>query len=110
PSSCFSIVLGWFFSLKALNDRDWAPEVAKVPSIDIAGERMTVHNLRNFDYRSETDFTPTWEDRTYDLSRLRGVDFMLVYWGSKAIAHGMVTFVFDGDEYLAVSIETRKEK
>jgi hypothetical protein len=106
----FSIVLIWFFSLKPLADREWSLDVARMPTIRIDGDRMIVSNLRNFDYRSETDFTQNWEERTYDLSKLRSVDFMLVYWGSKSIAHGMVSFVFEGDEALAVSIETRKEK
>ena len=106
----FAGTLIWFFSLKATNDREWTPDVAHAPTIEIVGDRMTVHNLRNFDYRSETDFTPRWEDRTYDLSQLRGIDVMLVYWGSPAIAHGMVAFDFGNDNYLDVSIETRKEK
>ena len=33
-----------------------------------------------------------------------------MYWGSKAIAHIMVSFGFAGKDYVAVSIETRKEK
>lgn len=106
----FLIVLGWFFSLKSSNDRDWAPEVARVSWTEIDGDRLTVHNVRNFNYRSETDFTPRWEDRTYDLSKLRSGDMMLVYWGSKAIAHGMVSFGFDDGQYLAISVETRKEE
>ena len=110
PPLLFLIVLAWFFSIKPSNDRDWAPEVARVPWADFDGDRVRVHNVRNFDYRSETDFTPRWEDRTYDLNRLKTVDLMLVYWGSKAIAHAMVSFGFDDGQYLAVSIETRKEK
>lgn len=106
----FFIVLGWFFSLKASNDRNWAPDVARVAWAEIDGDRLTVHNIRNFDYRSETDFTPHWEDRVYNLSSLRSLDFMLVYWGSPAIAHAMVSFDFDDGQYLCVSIETRKEK
>jgi hypothetical protein len=106
----FFVVLGWFFSLKASNDRDWAPDVARVAWAQIDGDRMTIHNVRHFDYRSETDFTPHWEDRVYDLSRLKSFDFMLVYWGSPSIAHAMVSFDFDDGQYLCVSIETRKEK
>ena len=106
----FVVVVLWFFSLKPSNDRDWAPDVAAIPSAEISGDRITVHNIRNFDYRTETDFTPRWEDRTYDLSKLRSVDFMLVYWGSPAIAHAMVSFGFEPDQYLAVSIEARREK
>ena len=106
----FGAVLTWFLLLKPSNTRDWLPDVAEVVSVEITGDRMTVHNVRNFDYRSETDYTPRWEDRTYDLNTIRGVDLMLVYWGSPSIAHAMVSFEFEGDQHLAVSIETRKEK
>jgi hypothetical protein len=106
----FVIVLIWFFSLRPSNDREWAPDNAAIPSAEINGDRLIIHNVRNFDYRSETDFTPRWEDRTYDLSKLRTVDCMFVTWGSPAIAHVMVSFGFEGDQYLAVSIEARKQK
>lgn len=106
----FVSVLAWFFFRSPSNDRDWAPEVARLTWAQLDGDRLTVHNVRNFDYRSETDFTARWDDRAYDLSRLRSFDVMLVYWGSPAIAHAMVSFGFDGGQYLAVSIETRKEK
>jgi hypothetical protein len=77
---------------------------------DIDSNHVVIHNVRNFIYRSETDYTPRWEDRSYDLGRIRSFDLILVYWGSKAIAHGIVSFGFDDGQYLACSIETRKEK
>jgi hypothetical protein len=110
PLVLFLLVLAWFFSLKPSNDRDWSPDVARLAFANVNGDRVTVHNVRNFAYRSETDFTPAWEDRTYDLSRLKTIDLMLVYWGSKAIAHAMISFNFDDGQYLAVSIETRKQR
>ena len=106
----FAVVLGWYFLLRASNSRDWAPDVARLPWSDIDGDRLTVHNVRSFDYRSETDFSPNWADRTYDLSKVKTADLMMVYWGSKAIAHAMVSFGFDDGQFLAVSIETRKER
>jgi hypothetical protein len=66
--------------------------------------------VRKFDYRTETDFTPRWETRTYDLRKLDSADIIAVYWAGKAIGHIMISFGFDGKDYLAVSIETRKEK
>jgi len=105
----FLVVLGWFFSIQPRSDRDWAIEVTRLPWATVDGDRVVVHDVRNFEYRSETDFTPRWDDRTYDLSTLRATDLMLVYWGSPAIAHAMVSFVFDDGQCLAVSIETRKE-
>jgi hypothetical protein len=110
PLVAFGAVLAWFFSLKPSNDRDWQGDVARVAWAEVNGDRVVVHNVRDFDYRAETDWTARWEDRTYDLNKLRTVDMMLVYWGSDAIAHGIVSFVFDDGQYLAVSIETRKEK
>jgi hypothetical protein len=106
----FGLVLAWFFSLRPSNDRAWAPDVARLASAQINGDWLTVHNVRDFDYRAATDFTPRWVDRTFDLADLRSCDFMLVYWGSPAIAHAMVSFGFVDGRYLAVSIETRKEE
>jgi len=106
----FAIFVLLFFRIPASNDRDWQPEVAMAPYATINGDMITVHNVRNFDYRTETDFTPHWETRTYDLSKLDGADVVAVYWAGKAIAHIMVSFDFGGKDHLAVSIETRKEK
>ena len=107
-AACLLVVV-WFFSRQPSNAREWLPDVQRVARIDIDGDRAVVHNVRNFDYRSETDFTPAWEDRAYDLSKLKTADYILSYWGSKAIAHGIVSFEFADGQHLAVSIETRKE-
>ena len=113
--AAFAAVLVWYLLLKPSNDRIWTDDVARTPQAIIDGDRVSIRNVRNFDYRSADDYTPRWEDRTYDLNRLRTADFMLVYWGSKAIAHAIVSFEFERDgqadkDYLAISIETRKEK
>lgn len=104
----FLCVLGWWFSLSASNDRAWQADVTQVPWAEFEGDQVTVHNIRNCDYRSETDFTPQWYDRTFDLSKLARVDYLLTYWGSPAIAHAMLSFEFSDGNHLAVSIETRK--
>ena len=106
----FGLLVVLFFLIPASNQRDWQPEAAVTPYATINGDRITIHNVRNFAYRTETDFTPRWETRTYDLSKLDSVDLIAVYWAGKAIAHIMVSFGFAGKDYLAVSIETRKEK
>jgi hypothetical protein len=99
-----------FLRIPASNDRDWLPEVSVTPYATINGDLVTIHGVRNFDYRSETDFTPRWETRTYDLRKLDSADLIAVYWAGKAIAHIMISFGFQDRDYLAVSIETRKEK
>jgi hypothetical protein len=91
------------------NDRDWQPEVAVLPYVTIKGDLVTVHNIRNFDYRTETDFAPAYYDRTFDLRKLDRVDLMAVYWIGPAIAHIFLSFGF-GDQHLPISIEVRKTR
>jgi hypothetical protein len=106
----FVILVFLFLRVPASNDRDWQPEVLRAPYATITGDLITFHNVRNFNYRTESDFDPLWETRTYNLSKLDSADIIAVYWAGKAIAHVMLSFGFQGKDYLTVSIETRKEK
>jgi len=106
----FAAVLAWYFSRAPSNDRDWVPENALLAYATVEGDAVTVHNVRNFTYRSENDFTPAYYDKRFDLGRLEGVDLVASYWMGPAVAHTFVSFAFAGGEHLAVSIETRKEK
>ncbi len=106
--ACVVVLLVWR-SATPSSSRDWQPEVAVLPHATIDGDRVTVHKIRNFDYRTETDFTPAYYDRTFDLRRLDRVDLVAVYWIGPAIAHLFLSFGF-GDEHLAISIEARKER
>ncbi|MBY0399704.1 DUF4105 domain-containing protein [Myxococcota bacterium] len=92
------------------NDRDWQPDVARLPRAEIDGDRVTLRDIRDFDYRTETDYTPRYYDKTFDLRELDEVDLITVYWMGDAIAHVMLGFGFAGRDYLTISIETRKEK
>jgi hypothetical protein len=106
----FIVVVTWWFSLQPSNNRDWQRDVAVLPFADITGNQVTIHNIRNCDYRTETDFDVHRYDQTFDLDQLRTVDLYLVTWGSPDIAHTMVSFGFTNGDYVCFSIETRKEK
>jgi len=105
----FAALLIWWLSIEPSNQRDWQTEVAVLPYATRDGDRVTLHNVRNFDYRTEQDFVPRYDDRTFDLRELDAVDLIAVYWAGDAIAHIMISFGFAGD-HVAFSIETRKEK
>jgi hypothetical protein len=106
----FMFILVWFFSLTPSNDKDWQPDLAVLPWSEINGSEVTVHNIRNCDYRTETDFSCNYYDRTFDLANLQTLDLFLVYWGSPNIAHTMLSFGFENGGNVCFSIETRKEK
>jgi hypothetical protein len=105
----FALVLTWWFTLRPSNDRPWQPDVDRTAWVDIVGDQVTIHNFRNCDYRTETDYTPDWETKTIRLSDLRGADIAIDYWGSPWMAHPMVSFQFGDGEHVVFSIETRKE-
>jgi hypothetical protein len=105
-----AVVLGWWTTITPSNDRDWTPDVARSVTATIEGDRLTVNNVRNFTWRSDTDFDQRWEQRSYSLSQVGNVDMNLSYWGSEAIAHLIVSFGFDDDDRLDFSIETRKQR
>jgi hypothetical protein len=106
----FAALVALWLQIPASNERDWQTEVSVTPYATVKGDLVTVHGVRNFDYRTETDFDPRWESRTYDLKDLDSADLIAVYWAGKAIAHIMISFGFGGKDYLAFSIETRKER
>jgi len=110
PLGGFVLVLAWWLTLQPSNQRDWLPDAAVLAHAEIEGNKVVVHNIRNCNYRTETDFELRHYDKTYSLDKLRTADLYMVYWGSPNIAHTMVSFGFDGGDYLCFSIETRKEK
>ena len=97
--------------VKPSNDRDWAPEQAVLARADFAGHRVTVHNIRDCRWRTVDDFTLSYYDKTFDLDRLRSVDFIVVPFNEMpSLGHTMLSFGFDDGEHLAVSVEIRRER
>ena len=110
----FAALLGWWSQIEPSDQRDWAVDVARHMSADVDGRIVTVHQVRNFDWRREGEPLVRWETRRYDLDHLRSVDMGLSYWMGPAIAHTLVSFGFvdpaGKTDYLAFSVEIRKEK
>lgn len=106
----FAGLLTWWTRIEPSNARDWKTEVAVLPYVTFDGDRFTVQNIRNFHFRSETDFTPAYYDRTFDLRQLESADLIASYWAGPDIAHIFLSFGFGPDEHLAISIERRDER
>ena len=99
-----------FLLLPARADRDWEPEVSRTLTATLDGDRLAVRDVRVFDWRTETEFTPRWEDRSFDLATLRSVDLINSYWAGPVIAHTLLSFGFEDGRFLTVSFEIRREK
>ena len=103
-------LLLWWNSLTPSNNHQWQEDVAQMTSGRVEGDQVTLFNVRNFDWQSETEYTPRWETRVYDLSKLKSVDMLTSHWGMDAIAHVLVSFGFDDRQFVTFSVETRKKK
>lgn len=104
----FAVALAWWFTLTPRTDRDWAWGLDVLPRIERAGDMIHVRRLRNFSYTAEGEPIPHYEDRMFDLTRLRSVDYLLAHWSGQFMAHTLVSFGFDDGQYLAVSVEARR--
>lgn len=103
----FCCVLAWWLTLKPSNDSNWQLDNARTAWVEIDGDRVTIHNLRNCDYRTETDYANCWTERTLYLSQIQSVDLFLTNWGISFASHPIVSFQFGDNEHVAFSIEAR---
>jgi len=105
-----ALILTWWLNLKPTGSHDWAPDVARLPWAERVRDQVVLHEIRNFAYRTESDYVPHWDTRTVDLGKIQGVDLFLIDWGVPLVAHCIVSFRFDDGTYLATSIEARRIK
>jgi hypothetical protein len=93
------------------NDRDWIDEQRVLAYADIDGDKATVHNVRNAQFFSYRDCIVDYYDKTYDLSKIKSVDFLMIPFAeNRAIAHTLLSFGFEGGDYVGVSVEVRLER
>jgi hypothetical protein len=102
-------VLGWWWTISPAPQRQWRKDAATLPYAEGSGTHVIIHNIRNCDYRSATDYDVRYYDKTVDLARLESLDLYFAHSGSPAVAHTIVSFGFGGNQYVCFSLEARCE-
>jgi hypothetical protein len=96
---------------KPSNNRNWNTDQQVLANADIQGNLVNIHNIRNFTYRSETDYTPGYYDKTFDVNKIKRVYYVVEPFTSfQGPAHTFLTFEFEDNNFVAVSIEIRKRQ
>ncbi|WP_434299762.1 Lnb N-terminal periplasmic domain-containing protein [Corallococcus exiguus] len=107
---CLS-VYGWVRTFQPSNSRDWAPDLVRAPWAEVAGMQVTLHDVRDFRYRSTTDWDPAWYTATYDTAALTDASFIVEpFSGFYGAAHTMVSFGFQDGRHVVFSVEVRREQ
>jgi len=105
------VFAGWWLVQRPSNEREWVPNLAKLPRSTFNGNTVTIQYVRNTEYRSAEDYTTAYYDRTFELRHIQSVDFIVVPFQSvKAAAHTFLIFGFEGGERVAISVEVRRER
>lgn len=98
----------FYLCIPATNDRLWLPSWSRLPYGQLEGNTLVIENVRDFSYRTPDDFDVRYKTGRYDLDKLQSLYFGVCHWdGIKLISHTMLSFGFEGGEYLALSAETR---
>ncbi len=103
----FAGFLFWWFRQRPSHERAWDPNFARLPRVDLEGDTLTIHDLRNTDYPAVGERSIRFETRTLHLSRLCGLDVLILFWGSPFMCHPMFVFDFGADGRICISIEVR---
>lgn len=93
------------------NSQVWSLEQDRKPVVTIDGDTVQVKNVRNFTWRTEDDCDIGWYERTYDLSKLNSMHYVVAsmpHW--EAVAHVFVCFGFSDGQHVAISVEGHRLK
>jgi hypothetical protein len=97
--------------VKPSNDRNWSTDQAVLPSAEIEGDLVSIKNIRNFSYASTTSYIPNYYNRTYDINKLKKVWYIVEpFSGYVGAAHTFLSFEFEDNIFVSISVEIRKEK
>ncbi len=99
------------FSTHPSNDRTWNTDQEILPYAEIKDSLVSLHNIRNFSYASTTSYTPSYYDKTFDLNKIKKVWYIVEpFSGIPGSAHTFLSFEFEGDQFVSISVEIRKEE
>jgi hypothetical protein len=91
--------------------RPWRADLMILPYVEFEGQAITIRNVRNCRYRSESDYDVRHYDLKFLLSDVRTIDFIIVpFKESSLLAHTMLSFGLADGRHFVVSVEARLEE
>lgn len=107
-----AMTVAWL-SIRPSQDRDWAPDHARLARAAFDGSLVRIENVRRFDHCPEGGApVERWETRALDLSALDSLWLVLSPFERdwRGPAHPFLSFGFGDTAFVSVSVEARRER
>lgn len=105
-------IVGFFVFTKPSLERNWTLDQKVLATASFDGDKVAIKNIRNISYRTTTDYDVSYYDKEFDLANLKRVWFMVEPFSGHGFgaAHTLLSFEFENDEFVSISVEIRKEQ
>lgn len=100
-------------SIRPSLDRDWTEDQKVLARAHfLPDDQVLITNVRNIKYRTTSDYDVRYYDKTFDLNKLDSVWYMVEPFSGHGFgaAHTLLSFGFENEDFVAISVEIRKEK
>lgn len=106
-----TVWLAWWLSQVPSFNRDWEPSDAILPTIAWSGDIVNIDNIRDFEWKTSTEFTPRYQKWSYNLNEIEWVNYIITPFSDRdGPAHTMLSFTFSWGKHIVISGEIRKER
>lgn len=105
-------IVGFLVFTKPSLERNWTPDQQILATASFDGDKVAIKNIRNISYRTTTDYDVSYYNKTFDLNKIKRVWFMVEPFSGHGFgaAHTLLSFEFENDEFVSISVEIRKEQ
>jgi len=100
------------FLVRPSLDRDWSRDQVVLARAQISRNTIAITNIRNINYRTTSVYDVHYYDKSFDINKVSSVWYMVEPFSGHGAgaAHTLLSFGFEGGDYVAISVEIRKEK
>ncbi len=95
--------------IRPSSNRTWNKDQEIPATIVLSTSTISIKNIRNFSYTTTSEYTPHYYDKVVTRGSVKKVWFIVEPFARPGFAHTFLSFEFDDETFLSISVEIRKE-
>ena len=93
------------------NSGDWQTQFKILPTVELNADTINITNLRDFRWNTDDSIAKVhYLNKSYRLSGFKNAWYGISHFGENGLAHVLLSFEFENEEFLVVSIEARLQE